>query len=99
MLKDPFNRPGRDSIFGVFTHKAIELYSLSETAVSAYLIPDSVKIKYLRSPLPMSLNNNIGCELPQHTHEEIVAMTVSSILEGFSDPRYRTQSAELNKQE
>jgi len=99
LLKDPFNRPGRNSMFGVFTHKAIELYTLSNSSVSAYLIPDSVKIKYLRTPLPMSFRNNIGCELPQHTHEEIVAMTVSSILEGFSDPRYRTQTAELNKQE
>ena len=99
LIKDPFNRPGRNSIFGVFTHKAIELYSLADSSTSAYLIPDSVKIKYLRTPLPMSLSNNISCELPQHTHEEIVAMTVSSILEGFSDPRYRTQVAELNKQE
>tara|TARA_R110002012_G_scaffold11069_5_gene49691 strand:- start:10750 stop:12258 length:1509 start_codon:yes stop_codon:yes gene_type:complete len=99
LLKDPFNRPGTNSMFGVFTHKAIELYTLSESSTSAYLVPDSVKIKYLRTPLPMSFRNNIGCELPQHTHEEIVAMTVSSILEGFSDPRYRTQTAELNKQE
>ena len=99
LIKDPFNRPGRNSMFGVFTHKAIELYTLSNSSTSTYLIPDSVKIKYLRTPLPMSLSNNIGCELPQHTHEEIVAMTVSSILEGFNDPRYRTQVAELNKQE
>ena len=99
LIKDPFNRPGRNSMFGVFTHNAIELYTLSDSSTSAYLIPDSVKIKYLRTPLPMSFNNNISCELPQHTHEEIVAMTVSSILEGFNDPRYRTQVAELNKQE
>ena len=99
LLKDPFNRPSKTSLFGIFTHKSIELYTMSNSSGSSVHIPDSVKIKYLRTPLPMSLNNNINCELPQHTHEEIVAMTVSSILEGFSDPRYRTQVAELNKQE
>jgi len=37
--------------------------------------------------------------LPQHTHEEIVAMTISSILEGISDPRYKTHMNELIRQE
>jgi len=39
------------------------------------------------------------CELPEHTHQEIVAMTVSSILEAISDPRYKTALGEVTKNE
>jgi hypothetical protein len=37
--------------------------------------------------------------LPEHTHQEIVDMAISSILEGISDPRYKTQQLELSKNE
>ena len=33
-------------------------------------------------------------DLPNHTHQEIVDMAVSSILEGISDPRYQSFRAE-----
>jgi len=99
MLRDPFNRPTMFTTLGLFTSKRLELFSISDSAGSASSIPDSVKIKYLRSPKPISLGNNIDCELPQHTHEEIVEMTISSLLEEFSDPRYKTHMNELNKNE
>ena len=99
LLKDPFNRPGTNSVFGIFVNSKIELYTLSDDPSSSSIIPDSVKLKYLRNPLPMSLGLGINCELPQHTHEEIVAMTISSILEGISDPRYKTHMNELIRQE
>ena len=98
MLKDPFNRPSKESILGIFTNKRIELFTLGPQT-TAYIIPDSVKLKYLRTPLPLSLVQEIDCELPQHTHEEIVAMTISSILEGISDPRFKTHMNELVRQE
>lgn len=99
LLRDPFNRPTVFTTLGLFTSKRLELFSLSDSASSATTIPDSVKIKYLRTPRPISLGNNIDCELPQHTHEEIVEMTISSLLEEFSDPRYKTHLNELNKNE
>jgi len=100
LLKDPFNRPGKSSVIGVFSHKFIELYTLSSNKFTrTTIIPDSLKLKYLRTPLPMSLTANVDCELPAHTHEEIVAMTVSGILEGISDPRYKTHMSELIRQE
>jgi hypothetical protein len=37
----------------------------------------------------------IGCELPEHTHSEIVEMAIQSILEAISDPRYNTQTREV----
>ena len=65
----------------------------------AFNTVQSLKLKYLRIPLPMSLTLQIDCELPAHTHEEIVAMTVNSLLEGISDPRYKSHIGELIKQE
>jgi hypothetical protein len=41
----------------------------------------------------------VNCELPEHTHQEIVSMTVSSILEAISDPRYKTAIGEVTKNE
>ena len=99
LLKDPFNRPSKNSVFGVFTSDAIELYTLTKALNKSAFIPDSLKLKYLRTPLPMSLTLQIDCELPAHTHEEIVAMTVNSLLEGISDPRYKSHIGELIKQE
>jgi len=41
----------------------------------------------------------IDCELPEHCHQEIVDMTVSSILEGIGDPRYKSHQLEVSKNE
>ena len=99
LLKDPFNRPGKNSVFGVFTNNSIELYTTSNEVDRSPNIPDMLKLKYLRTPLPMSLVLDIDCELPAHTHEEIVAMTVSSLLEGIADPRYKSHMGEVMRQE
>jgi len=62
-------------------------------------IIDSVKITYIRKPKEISLSLGVNCELPEHTHQEIVAMTVASILEAISDPRYQSASVEVTKNE
>jgi len=104
LLKDPFNKPSDDRILGMFDNNSIFVYTLikkvsmsSSDLVS--VLPYSVKLKYLRKPATVSYSLNINCDLPQHTHEEIVAMTVSGILEGISDPRYKTHLNELGKNE
>ena len=107
LLKDPFNKPDNGSIFGVFDGTNINVYTLIEgtkqtplsSAESLDILPHSVKLTYLRKPKKVSLDALISSDLPEHTHQEIVAMTVSGILEGISDPRFKTQSIELNKHE
>jgi len=47
----------------------------------------------------MSNALGVGCELAPHTHQEIVEMTVQSILEAISDPRYNSQSREVLESE
>lgn len=38
-----------------------------------------------------------NCDLPEHTHREIVDMTVNKLLENIESPRYQTHTNELNK--
>jgi len=93
MLKDPFNT----------TKYTAPLYTVRQDVLDIYtsdiFIIDSVKLTYLRNPLEISLSLGISCELPDHSHREIVDMTISSILESIADPRYKSYEAEANKNE
>lgn len=93
LLDDPFNSTSPRSL----------LYTIQETFLDLYtnntFLPNSVQIKYIRKPAQMSKRFGVGCELPEHTHHEIVEMAVKSILEGFESPRYQTQSREVLESE
>ena len=93
VLDDPFNSTKATGI----------LYTIQETFVDLYttqqFIPNSVQLKYIRKPRDINKSKGIGCELPEHTHHEIVEMAVKSILEGFESPRYQSQSSEVLESE
>ena len=93
LLGDPFNTTKYTSPLTTMRGDYIDLYT------SDIFIIDKVKITYIRKPKQISLSLGISCELPEHTHQEIVDMTVSSILEGISDPRYQTHQIEVGKNE
>ena len=93
LLEDPFNTTKHTSPLTTMRGEFIDLYT------SDIFIIDKVKITYIRKPKQISLSLGISCELPEHTHQEIVDMTVSSILEGISDPRYQTHQIEVGKNE
>tara|TARA_R110000765_G_scaffold422681_1_gene530638 strand:+ start:383 stop:1546 length:1164 start_codon:yes stop_codon:yes gene_type:complete len=93
LLEDPFNTTKYTSPLTTIRGRYIDIYT------SAIFIIDKVKITYIRKPKQISLSLGISCELPDHTHQEIVDRTVNSILEGISDPRYKTQSIEIGKNE
>ena len=93
LLKDPFNTTKYTSPLTTMRGQYIDLYT------NDIFIIDKVKITYIRKPQQISLSLGISCELPEHTHQEIVDMTVSSILEGISDPRYQTHQLEVGKNE
>lgn len=93
MLEDPFNTTRYDSPLTTVRSNSVDIYT------SDIFLIDSVKITYIRKPRPISLPLGYDCELPDHTHEEIVAMAVSAILEGQMDPRYKTQLAEMLSRE
>jgi len=93
LLEDPFNTTKWDKPITTIRNNAIDIYT------SDIFIIESVKIQYLRKPTPVSLSLGTDCELPEHTHQEIVSMTVSSILETIADPRYATSRGEVDKNE
>jgi len=93
LLDDPFNTTKHTSPLTTMRGEYIDIYT------SDIFIIDKVKITYIRKPKQISLSLGISCELPEHTHQEIVDRTVSSILEGISDPRYQTHQSEVGKNE
>tara|TARA_Y100001938_G_scaffold21293_1_gene27331 strand:+ start:1060 stop:2229 length:1170 start_codon:yes stop_codon:yes gene_type:complete len=93
LLDDPFNTTKYTSPLTTIRGRFIDIYT------SDIFIIDKLKITYIRYPRNISLPLGISCELPEHTHQEIVDATVSSILEGISDPRYKSHQAEVGKNE
>ena len=79
------------------------MYTVQENFVDLYsnnkTVPLGVTLKYLRKPAEVNVELGVGCELAEHTHHEIVEMTVKSILESFESPRYQTQSGEVLESE
>lgn len=93
MLKDPFNTTTDDRPLYTVRGNQLDLYT------SDIFIIDKVKITYIRIPAEISLSLAVSCELPDHSHREIVDMAVGSILETIGDPRYKTHEIEVNKNE
>lgn len=93
LLDDPFNTTSYDKIKYTIQENFIDVHS-DDSFFTTF-----VNIKYIRQPKRMDSILNIGCELSPHTHEEIVEMTVQSILEAISDPRYNSQSREVLESE
>tara|TARA_R110000737_G_scaffold341662_1_gene365761 strand:- start:4 stop:462 length:459 start_codon:yes stop_codon:yes gene_type:complete len=93
ILGDPFNTTNRDKPVFTIEGNKILIYT------NDIFIIEKVKLTYIKNPSLVSLSSGNSCELALHTHQEIVDMAISSILEGISDPRYKTQQLELGKNE
>jgi len=93
MLKDPFNTTTLENPLYTIRDNKLDLYT------NDIFIIEEVKLTYIRKPAEISLSLQVSCELPEHSHREIVDMAVSSILESIADPRYKTHEIEVNKNE
>jgi hypothetical protein len=93
LLDDPFNKTDYDLPFYNIEESYLDIYTTN------MFIAKKAIIKYLRKPIAISYNLGTGSELPFHTHEEIVEMTIKSILEGLESQRYNTQSMETFESE
>jgi len=95
MLSDPFNK----------TKISTPVYTIKDDHIEVYtddtFIVDAIKMTYLKKPVVVDIitNPSVNCDLPDYTHQEIVDMTVNSILEAISDPRYQSTSIEMLKSE
>ncbi len=66
------------------------------------LIPEGGKymiggcyLSYLKAPAVVDLDTPTSCDLPEHTHDEIVKLAVSMMLENIEQPRYGTFQNEV----
>ena len=59
----------------------------------------TLHLDYLRQPVDITLSTSVDCELAEHTHHEIVDLTVKSIIEAIESPRYQTTSIEQQQSE
>lgn len=88
VMKDPFNRTSFDYIPYSIKENFIDIYT-----DNTFVVP-KIYIVYIRKPKAISIISGVGCELAEHTHQEIVEMTIKSILEGIESQRYQSQSME-----
>lgn len=86
MQADPFNKTVPD----------FPLYFTSNYNYNVFIdrnifVVTDVILSYIRNPKTVSFYLNQDCDLPEHTHSEIVSMTVDYILETVqAGERYRT---------
>jgi hypothetical protein len=86
MQVDPFNKTIPD----------FPLYYTSNYNFNIYIdrnifVVTDVILSYLRIPRTVSYFLNQDCDLPEHTHSEIVSMTVDYLLEAVqAGDRYKT---------
>jgi hypothetical protein len=62
--------------------------------------PTEIRMIYLQQAVEVDINTNTDCNLPDHTHEEVVNLAVRKMLgtiEGFQN--YQVQQNEINNQE
>ena len=93
LLEDPFNTTTPKRPLYCIREKYLDIYT------SDIFIIDTVKMTYIKKPAEISLSLQQSCSLPEHLHREIVDMAISSLLEGISDPRYKSHEMEVSKSE
>ena len=77
----------------MFTSKGIELITDGQYTITYYYL------KYLRTPTVVAIGTSTDCDLPDHTHREIVLLTVKLLIENIESPRYQSTSIELSQNE
>ena len=93
LVDDPFNKTKYTSPLTVMRGEHIDIYT------DDIFIIDTIRLTYLRQPAVVNLGNDVDCDLPLHTHEEICKLAVASILEEISDPRYQTHLSQVDRME
>jgi hypothetical protein len=79
---DPFSRTSYMEPLVTVRENSVDMCTDNTFAV------DSVRMLYIRKPTAISLSLNADCELPDHTHDEIIRIAAASIL-GINEPSYQ----------
>ena len=98
-VDDPFSEHilhyGSAKPIRLFHGNSVELISDGNYTVDDY------HLTYLRKPVDVDISAEtpVDCDLPEHTHDEIVKLAVNMMLENIEQPRYQTHMNEVNTME
>jgi len=99
--KNPFEKPTNEE----------PLYYIEGNNIIYEMVDDSftitnTNITYIKKPTPITNGTEYivpeavsQCELPEHTHNEILDIAISMVLENIESQRYQTNANELTKTE
>lgn len=93
LKKHPFGKPRWNAPAATINSDDITIYGLKE------LYPVAIHLDYIKKPQEISSEFGLDCELPVHTHQDIVDMAVQIILESIESPRYQTNLISNQQQE
>jgi hypothetical protein len=98
IIKDPFNKPTVTE--PVIYFERSNIYAVTDGTFTI----DKFKVTYLkrattirRGTVYATPTTDVLCELPDHTHKEIVQIAVNIALENIESRRLNTQEGQLNK--
>ena len=97
ILGNPFATSTDQSALGIINGTLIKVFRNTKNNKS-YLLK-SLRADYIRIPVEISLSSNVDCELADHTHQEIVDLTVKHLLEATESQRYQTNTVESSQTE
>lgn len=99
LISTPYNKPVlRNSYIYLKEGEVNVIYD-------AFATVNSIYVSYVRKPLKLVLtvadatSETDTCELPEHTHDEIVNLTVMLMLENIESERTQTQFITLNSRD
>lgn len=94
MSRDPFSRSSPETgLLCTITGDNMNVYGDKKSILKG------LSFTYIRKPVEVDVNLDKGCELAEHTHDEIVDLTVQHILEVIESTRYQSNSAQASKME
>jgi hypothetical protein len=89
LLRNPFSTSTVNSPVATISSEDITVFQ----DIKKFILK-GVELDYIRKPEKIDLSSSQDCELAEHTHHEIVDMTVKHILEVIESPRYQSNAAE-----
>lgn len=98
LISTPYNKPVLRQCYIYLKEGEVNvIYDPFATLISIY-------VSYVRKPKRLNRTTDDAtytttCELPEHTHSELVNLAVSLMLENIESQRFQTQMITLNKQE
>ena len=87
LKKDPFNKASEDNVLGVMEDNQIKVYRNSSVPITSHTL----------TYLSWDESSDNITSLPDHTHEDVVNITVRKLMGSIKDPSYQTQAYEENK--